>query len=68
MRRAETPGKIPGETPRHIPESFLGEAGVLGGVLAGDSGVRRAETPVSRAETPVASGDSGVRRAETPVS
>ena len=58
MRRAETPvsggdsgvdsGRYSGADSREL----FREAGVLGGVQAGDSGVRQAETPVSRAETP----------------
>ena len=60
---AETPGGTPVETPGQIPEKILREAGVL----AGDSGLRGAETPGLRVETPVWAGDSGVRRAETTV-
>ena len=59
---AETPGGTPVETPGQIPEKILREAGVL----AGDSGLQRAETPVLRAETPEMGGDSDVQWAETP--
>ena len=59
---AETPGGTPVETPGQIPEKISRVAGVLGG----DSGRRRAQTPVLMAETPERGGDSGVRWAETP--
>ena len=46
-------------------EHFL-EAGVLGGVPAGDSGVRRAETPVFRVETPGSLLQDGVASSAAP--